>query len=88
MSKKLNYNNLMAYKPTVLTSMKNSKDQEIELVENPIRGDLGEVICVCHKLQLAQHSGFFDTEDLTADHLEYEPSFQDGKLFIGDFQHD
>jgi hypothetical protein len=43
------------------------------------------VICVCHELQLAAYSGFYETDDMMADHKEYEPTFKDGKLHIGDF---
>ena len=83
----INYEKLMALEPSVYMKMTNSKGQEIELVEHPIDGDMSDILCVCHELKLAARSGFFDTIDMTADHKEYEPSFQDGKFFIGEFEH-
>jgi len=79
----LNYEKLMAHKPTVYETITNSIGQEIDLVEHPIKGDLAEVICVSHELKLAEYSTFFETVDMTADHKEYEPRFVDGKLRYG-----
>lgn len=80
----LNYQKLMALKPTVYTEFTNSKGQLIKLVEHPIVGQDAEVIAVCDELQLAAYSTFYDTIDMVQDHKEYEPSFQDGKFYIGD----
>ncbi len=82
----LNYKKLMSYNPTSFGIFINSLDQEIEFLEHPTKGDETEVLCVCHKLELASYSTFFETDDMTADHKEYEPSFQDGKFFIGDME--
>jgi hypothetical protein len=82
----LDYKRLMELNPTEYDRMVNSLGQEIIFVEHPIRGDEAEVICVCHDLKLAHYSSFFDLEDMMADHKEYEPSFKEGKLFIGDFE--
>lgn len=79
-----NYEKLMSQKPTVYETFKNSLGQEIDLVEHPTKGDESFVICVNHKLKLAEDSTFFETDDMTAEHGEYEPSFKDGKLYIGD----
>mgnify|MGYP003609714410 CR=1 FL=1 len=82
----LNYQKLIDNTPTVYETYTNSLGQIIEFVEHPFKGDEAEVICVCHELKLASYSGFFECDDMTASHKEYEPSFQDGKLFIGDFE--
>jgi hypothetical protein len=56
----------------------------IEFLEHPIYGDETEVLCVCHALQLVDYSGFYDFGDMTAEHGEYEPWFdEDGTLQIG-----
>lgn len=80
----LNYEKLMNNNPTVYGKMTNSKGQEIEFIENPIKGDEAEIICVCHELKLAANSGFYEADDMVADHKEYEPSFVDGNFLIGD----
>ena len=76
----------MGYNPTSYGKITNSKGQEIEFYEHPIRGDEAEVICVCHELKLAQYSTFFETDDMEAEHGEYEPSFSDGLLYIGELE--
>ena len=35
--------------------------------------------------KLADYSTFFELDDMTADHKEYEPTFVNGKLLIGGF---
>ena len=82
----LNYTKLIANTPTKYGEMVNSIGQKIEFVEHPTKGDEHPVIAVCHELQLAAATDFFELDDMTADHKEYEPSFQDGKLFIVDFE--
>jgi len=82
----INYKKLMEHNPSIYETITNSKGQTINLAEHPIHGDMSDVIVICHELQLAEHSGFFDTEDMTSDHGEYEPSFIDGSLYIGDFK--
>lgn len=84
----LNYDKLMSHNPTEYGRMTNSLGQEIIFVEHPIRGDETTVICVCPQLELAAYSTFFELDDMTAEHKEYEPSFQDGQFFIGQFQED
>lgn len=86
MSTKLNYTRLIALDPTKYDQVTNSEGQLIEFYEHPTRGDEAEVICVCHDLQLAAYSGFYDCEDMMALHKEYEPIFIDGELYIGDFK--
>jgi len=82
----LNYAKLMAHNPTSFGTHVNAIGQTIEFYEHPIHGDCAEVICVCHELQLAASSTFFETGDMTEDHREYEPSFVNGQFFIGDMQ--
>jgi hypothetical protein len=79
-----NYEKFMSHNPTSFGTHVNSMGQTIEFYEHPIYGDEAQVVCVCHELKLAANSTFFETDDMIAGHREYEPSFQDGKLFIGD----
>lgn len=79
----INYTKLMSHKPTSFGTMVNSIGQTIEFYEHPLRGDEAEVIAVCHDLQLAEYSSFFEIDDMIAEHGEYEPTFEDGKLLIG-----
>lgn len=83
----MNYFKLMAQEPTVYDSMTNSYGQLIHFVEHPLHGDAAPIIVVCHDLQLAAMTDFYDLEDMTASHGEYEPSFDEyGDLYIGRFQ--
>lgn len=82
----MNYQKLMSLDPTVYGEFTNSLGQLITFVEHPLRGDEYPVICVCHELQLAASSDFFELDDMTAEHGEYAPSFQNGKLYIGDLE--
>lgn len=80
----INYTKLMIHNPTSFGFMTNTKGQVITFYEHPIMGDEAEVICICHELQLADYSTFFETEDMTAEHGEYEPWFdENGELQIG-----
>lgn len=81
----MNYQKLMEHNPTNLGYIVNDLNQIIEFYEHPIHGDYAEVICVCHELELAANSTFFETTDMQEDHKEYEPSFIEGKLHIGGF---
>ena len=79
---RLSYKKLMENEPTIYTTMVNSLGQKIDLVEHPFKGDESVVIAVCHELQIASYTDFYDLEDMLAEHREYEP------LFInGTFQH-
>lgn len=82
----LNYQKLIDNNPTIYETYTNSLGQIIDFVEHPFKGDEAEVICVCHELKLASYSGFFECDDMTTSHKEYEPSFKGGKLFIGEFE--
>lgn len=84
----LSYKKLMALNPTVYTTITNSIGQEIKLVEHPLRGDEAQIIAVSDYHQLAQYTGFYDTADMLDESKEYEPSFIDGKLYIGEFSAD
>ena len=78
----LNYQKLINLDPTVYGSFVNSLGQNIIFVEHPLKGDEVPVICLCHELKLASYSDFFETDDMIADHREYEPIFIDEQ-----FQH-
>ena len=80
----INYEKLMSKNPTENERFTNSKGQEIVFVEDPIEGCDAPIICVCHKLKLASHSDFYETDDMLESHKEYEPSFEDGRFWIGD----
>jgi hypothetical protein len=82
----LNYAKLMSHNPTKLGGMMNDLQQKIDFYEHPTKGDEAEVIAVSHELELASYSTFYDLDDMTALHGEYQPSFQDGKFFIGKFE--
>ena len=82
----LNYEKLMSAEPTILGTMVNSLGQKIEFVEHPYKGDDYPVIAVCRELKLASDTDFWDLDDMMAEHKEYEPSFQSGALFIGEFE--
>ena len=80
----MNYDRLMANNPTQYDEMINSLGQKIVFYEHPFKGDEFPVICVNHDLKLAAASTFYDLDDMTAEHKEYEPSFKNGKFYIGD----
>lgn len=81
----INYNKLMSHNPSEYGRMTNSKGQTIVFLEHPTLGDESDIICACHELQKADYSGWYDTEDMTAEHGEYEPWFnEEGKLHMGD----
>lgn len=80
----MNYTKLMSYNPTSYGKITNSKGQEIEFFEHPLLGDEAFVICACHNIQSAAYSPFFEIDDMTASHREYEPWFDEhNKLKIG-----
>lgn len=81
----MNYEKLISLNPTSYGKMINSIGQEIEFFEHPIKGDTTFVLCVCHQLKLASYSTFMETDDMTAEHKEYEPTFVNGILLIGGF---
>jgi hypothetical protein len=80
----LNYTKLITFNPTEYGEMINSLGQKIVFIEHPIKGDVVEVICICHELKLAAYSTFFDTNDM--EYSDYEPSFEYGKFYIGGSQ--
>jgi hypothetical protein len=81
----MNYAKLMNLNPTSYGTFKNQLGQEIEFFEHPIYGQDYPVVCVCHSLQLAALSDFYELDDMIDEHGEYAPSFQDGKLYTGEF---
>jgi hypothetical protein len=80
---KYKYESLMSYNPFELGAMTNSIGQAIRFVEHPTKGEDNEVIAVCDELQLAFDSGFYEIDDMVAEHREYEPLFINGTLQIG-----
>lgn len=82
----MNYEKLMGYNPTSYGEITNSIGQTIEFFEHPTQGDEAPVICVCHELKLAEYSTFFETDDMESEDREYEPTFENGTLFIGGFE--
>ena len=80
----MNYAKLLAKEPYKFeTELVNSLAQTITFYECPTWGDGRPVICVCHDLQLAAYSAFYELNDMTAEHKEYEPLFVDGQLKYG-----
>lgn len=80
----MDYKKLMENNPTSFGKMMNDKGQLIEFYEHPIHGDEAPIICVCHELNYASSSGFYETDDMEAEHGEYQPSFdENGILVIG-----
>ena len=80
----MNYAKLMSHTPTSYGKMMNDKGQQIEFFEHPKFGEEHPVICVCHELQLAAASEFYETDDMTAEHGEYQPWFDEsGMLHLG-----
>lgn len=74
----------MHLNPTSFGKMMNDKGQLIEFYEHPIYGDESPIICVCHELNYASSSDFYETDDMEAEHGEYQPSFnKNGILVIG-----
>lgn len=82
---RINYEKLMALNPTQYGEMVNSIGQTITFYEHPIHGDESPVIAACHELGVAGVTGFYELDDMMEEHGEYEPSFQDGWLHIGEF---
>ena len=80
----MNYKKLMSFNPTEYGLMINSQGQKIVFVEHPTKGDEYPVIAVCHELELAGATDFFELDDMMAEHGEYEPWFDEsGELIIG-----
>ena len=80
----MNYKKLMSSNPFIYCEFVNNMGQKITFVEHPIRGDEAPIIAVCHKLEFAGCTGFFDLGDMLAIHKEYEPWFTiEGDLDIG-----
>lgn len=82
----INYERLMSHNPTLFGVMMNDLGQQIHFYEHPLKGDEASIIAVSHELELADYTGFYELDDLTAEHGEYQPSFKDGVLYIGEFE--
>jgi|Wag4MinimDraft_6_1082665.scaffolds.fasta_scaffold92623_1 hypothetical protein len=79
----LNYEKLMNAAPTKYGEVLNAKNQLIEFYEHPKFGEDYPVIAVCHALQLAAATTFYELDDMTAEHGEYTPLFVDGAIIYG-----
>lgn len=79
----MNYQKLMNLNPTKYGEIINKENQLIEFYEHPIYGGDAEVIAVCHALQVAASTDFYELDDMTATHEDYRPSFIDGVLRYG-----
>ena len=79
----MNYAKLMTAKPTKYGEIMNNQGQLIEFYEHPTYGGDAPVIAVCHALQLAASTDFFELDDMTAPHEDYRPIFIDGVLHMG-----
>jgi hypothetical protein len=79
----MNYTKLMSLNPFKYGEMINQKNQLIEFYEHPLRGDEFPIIAVCHEMNLAASTDFYSLEDMRAEHGEYEPWFNEGKLILG-----
>lgn len=73
----------MQQDPTEYGEIINSLGQTITFYEHPTKGDEYPVICVCHELQLAEASDFWETTDMEEPHGEYTPAFVNGELVYG-----
>jgi len=82
----INYKKLMGHNPTELGIMMNDLGQQIHFYEHPLRGDEASVIAVSHELELAEYTDFFELDDMTAEHGEYQPFFIGEQLHIGDLE--
>lgn len=79
----LNYQKLMNATPTKYGEIVNAKGQLIEFYEHPKFGEEYPVIAVCHSLQLAAATTFYELDDMTAEDGEYTPLFIDGEIVYG-----
>jgi len=79
----LHYDKLMALQPYKYGEMVNDKGQLIEFYEHPTRGCEYPVIAVCHALKMAANSSFYELDDMTAEHGEYQPIFTEDGFTLG-----
>ena len=70
--KKLNYDKLMALKPTIYNGFRNTLGQLVQLAEHPTRGDEYPVIAIFRDQKVAFCTDFFDTSDMYKG-SDYEP---------------
>lgn len=75
----LNYEKLMALKPTIYDTIVNQLGQKIELVEHPIKGDEFPVIAIYHEEKIAVNTEFWDCGDFY-ENSEYNPVYMHGVL--------
>jgi fumarate reductase subunit C len=79
-----NYKKLMSERPTFYYAMTNSWGQKINFYEHPYLGDETFVIAVCHELELAQDTEFFDLDDMTSKtYDDYHVFFKNGEIIYG-----
>ena len=77
--KQLNFDKLMALKPTEYDSIINAEGQVVTFVEHPIQGDEHPVIAVFKDLKMAFTTDFWDIDDMMSEHGEYTPVYLHGE---------
>jgi len=82
---KLNYDKLMAHKPTKIHEGYNQRKQAITYYEHPIGGDMDCIIAVFNKQRVAVLTDFFDTEDFYTD-SDYNPILLDDGSVVCAFE--
>ena len=70
---KLNFAKLEEFEPTIYHEFVNSQGKQIRFVEHPFDGDEYPIIIMFMEDRKAFNSGFYDLDDMLADHGEYEP---------------
>ena len=76
--KRLNYDILTSYNPTIYSTVVNTLGQQIDLVEHPTKGDAYPVIAIYKEEKIAMPTDFFDVEDL--EEGDYMPVFINGDM--------
>lgn len=79
----MNYAKLMNANPTKYGEIINNQGQLIEFYEHPQYGQDAPVIAVCHALEIASSTNFYELDDMTSIYEDYRPMFIDGVLRYG-----
>lgn len=78
----MDYKKLVEHDPTEYGRLTNRLGQEIIFVEHPFKGDEHPVVAICHELEVARTTEFFDIDDMMLAE-DYEPFFIKGELQYG-----
>lgn len=81
--KKLKFDKLMSFNPTIYDEYINTQGKKVLFCEHPCLGDESPVIVIFPDDKLAFESGFWDIEDMIAEHKEYEPVLIGNDCFLG-----